>query len=137
MLRWFPASGVSLIAFVAGSLLLGGSFTGPPRPGTGWDTKVLSPPLLSGAEPILTAGTVLLIAAMAFCFVAIVRAAQGSQAGLQPSIVAVIAFGVHVIAFLALPAAGSSLFLLLTVIALLEALSITVIGAARASAGPA
>ncbi|MEM6849268.1 MAG: hypothetical protein AAF580_14570 [Pseudomonadota bacterium] len=126
-----------MIGFVVGSLVLGGSLTGPPRPGTGWGIEVLSPSLLSGAEPVLNAGTVLLIAAMTFCFVAIARAAHARPAGLQPSIIAVIAFGVHVIAFLTLPAAGSSLFLLLTVIALLEALSITVIGAARATPGSA
>ena len=133
MLRWFPASGLSLLAFVAGSLVLGGDLTEPTRPGTVWDMELMSPSLLSGAQPALSAGTLLLIAAIALCFFAIARAAHSSSAGLQPSIVAVICFGVHVIGFLALPAAGTALFLLLTTVALLEALSITVIGAARAS----
>ncbi|SEQ66149.1 hypothetical protein SAMN05216548_106172 [Faunimonas pinastri] len=83
-------------------------------------STVFSVPMVSGASFTLTIGALLVVLALVFLFVEIVKSTRLGAATIVDQILSMLVFLAYVVEFLLVPAAATGTFLILTIIALLD-----------------
>ena len=86
-------------------------------------THILTARILSGAQFILTFGDLLVALAIVALYIEILKATRTSASAIVDHILSTLVLLVCVISFLFLPKAGTSTFLLLTIMALLDVIA--------------
>ena len=95
--------------------------------------SVIGMPLASGAAFILTVGELLLLIGVLALFIEIVKATRGSMASAVDHALSALVFVAYLIEFLLVKAAGTGVFLVLTLMSFLDLIAgfTVTIGAAR------
>jgi hypothetical protein len=121
-----PIPALVLLAYNALVLLNG-------DPATTLAAKALSASLASGAAFTLTAGEILLLGGVFGLFIEIVKATRSSQASAVDHALSALVFAAYLIEFLLVKAAGTGVFLVLTIVSFLDLIAgfTVTIGAAR------
>ena len=105
-----------------------------PTPGDPWVQPVFTLSMVSDARFTLLFGDMLIVAALACLFVEIVKATRTSSPTIVDHALSLGVFIIHLIEFLTVAAAATSVFFILTVIALVDVIggfTITIRGARR------
>ena len=128
-MRWFlaiPIPAVVLLMYNA-LVLLGGD------PAVRLTAKAIGAPLTSGAAFSLTVGEVLLLVGVVSLFIEIVKATRSSMTSAVDHALSALVFAAYLIEFLLVKAAGTGVFLVLTVTSFLDLIAgfTVTIGAAR------
>jgi hypothetical protein len=116
MMRWLlaiPITAVVLLAYNA--LVLPGS-----DPAAILTATVISVSLTSGAAFTLTTGEILLLVGVLAMFIEIVKATRSSMASVVDHALSTLVFAAYLIEFLLVKAAGTGVFLVLTIMSLLD-----------------
>ena len=128
-MRWLLAIPIpALVLLVYNALvLLGGD---PPAMLTG---KAIGAALASGAAFTLTVGELLLLGGIFALFIEIIKAARGSMASAVDHALSALVFAAYLVEFLLVKAAGTGVFLVLTIVSFLDLIAgfTVTIGAAR------
>ena len=129
MMRWFlviPLPAIVLLIYNA-LVLLGGD------PAARLTAKVIGAPLTSGAAFTLTLGELLLLVGVFSLFIEIVKATRTSMTSAVDHALSALVFAAYLIEFLLVKAAGTGVFLVLTVTSFLDLIAgfTVTIGAAR------
>lgn len=117
MVRIVPLTLVPLIVFNLFAFGLIGA-----EPGDPWLAPLITAEMISGARFTLTSGDLLIIGAIGLLFVEIVKATRMTGA-LADHLMSVAVFVVYLVEFLVVPAAAHSVFITLTVIALVDVIA--------------
>lgn len=88
-----------------------------------WDSAAVIVTLVSGQRWALTYGDCLIILALGTLLLTTLRAANGRDTTILANLIAIVVLCVYVVLFLTMSFAGTSLFFILTVIALVETLA--------------
>jgi hypothetical protein len=128
-MRWFlaiPLPAIVLLIYNA-LVLLGGD------PAARLTAKVIGAPLTSGAAFTLTLGELLLLVGVFSLFIEIVKATRSSMTSAVDHALSALVFAAYLIEFLLVKAAGTGVFLVLTVTSFLDLIAgfTVTIGAAR------
>ena len=128
-MRWFlaiPLPAIVLLIYNA-LVLLGGD------PAARLTAKVIGAPLTSGAAFTLTLGELLLLVGVFSLFIEIVKATRTSMTSAVDHALSALVFAAYLIEFLLVKAAGTGVFLVLTVTSFLDLIAgfTVTIGAAR------
>jgi hypothetical protein len=102
-------------------------------PGVQWSEKVVTVPLLSGAEWSMTIGDALIVLALLMLMMEIVKAARRGKS-MVDHVLSLIVLGIAVGELLRVPQAANSTFAILTVICLVDLLGGYSMGMRRAAA---
>ena len=129
MMRWLlaiPITALVLLAYNA-LVLLGGD------PASTLTAKVMGASLASGAAFTLTTGELLLLGGVFGLFIEIVKATRSSMASAVDHALSALVFAAYLVEFLLVRAAGTGVFLVLTIISFLDLIAgfTVTIGAAR------
>lgn len=129
MMRWFlaiPIPAVVLLMYNALVVLDG-------DPAARLSAKAVGTSLASGAEFTLTVGEILLLVGVVSLFIEIVKATRSSMTSAVDHALSALVFAVYLIEFLLVKAAGTGVFLVLTVTSFLDLIAgfTVTIGAAR------
>lgn len=128
-MRWLlaiPIPGIVLLMYNA-LVLLGGD------PAARLTAKAFGASLTSGAEFTLTVGEILLLVGVVSLFIEIVKATRSSMTSAVDHALSALVFAAYLIEFLLVKAAGTGVFLVLTVTSFLDLIAgfTVTIGAAR------
>jgi len=125
-LRAIPIPALVLLAYNALVLLDG-------DPTTTLTATVIGVPLASGATFTLTAGEILILGGVFALFIEIVKATRSSMASAVDHALSALVFAAYLVEFLLVKAAGTGVFLVLTVVSFLDLIAgfTVTIGAAR------
>ena len=128
-MRWFlaiPLPGIVLLIYNA-LVLLGGD------PAARLSGRAISASLASGAAFTLTIGEVLLLVGVFSLFIEIVKATRSSMTSAVDHSLSALVFAAYLVEFLLVKAAGTGVFLVLTVTSFLDLIAgfTVTIGAAR------
>lgn len=121
-----PLSLVPLIVYIAASLLFAGASDGVGSPGAApalWDNGLVTLNLVSGQSVTLSYGTGFVVAALLLLLIAVWRGAARKARSVAASLLAILAFGAHVVVFLTLGFAATPVFFLIMAVACVEALA--------------
>jgi hypothetical protein len=129
MMRWFlaiPIPAVVLLMYNALVLVDG-------NPAARLTAKAVGASLASGAEFTLTVGEILLLVGVVSLFIEIVKATRSSMTSAVDHALSALVFAVYLVEFLLVKAAGTGVFLVLTVTSFLDLIAgfTVTIGAAR------
>ncbi|MER2606585.1 MAG: hypothetical protein ABTQ29_12185 [Siculibacillus sp.] len=123
---------LTLAPLLVYNLVIGGMFGA--TPGDPWVQPVFTVTMVSDARFTLLLGDVLILAALVCLFVEIVKATRTSSPTIVDHALSLGVFVIHLIEFLTVVGAATSVFVILTVIALLDVIggfTITIRGARR------
>jgi hypothetical protein len=117
-------SGIPLliIPFIAYNLGLAGSF-GVPDGGDIWESHVISFTMMSGGVFSLTAGDLLIVVALLFLFVEIVKSTRTTNVSIVDHLLSTFVFVAFLMEFLLVRSAAHSVFFILMVITLVDVLA--------------
>jgi hypothetical protein len=128
-MRWLLALPITVFVLLAYNVLLwlGGD------PDTTLTAKAIGASLTSGATFTLTTGEILLLAGIIALFIEIIKATRSSMASTVDHALSTLVFAAYLIEFLLVKGAGTGVFLLLTIMSLLDLIAgfAVSIGAAR------
>ena len=128
-MRWLLALPFTVFVLLAyNALVLPGG-----NPAATLTASVIGMPLASGAAFILTVGELLLLMGVLALFIEIVKATRGSMASAVDHALSALVFVAYLIEFLLVKAAGTGVFLVLTLTSFLDLIAgfTVTIGAAR------
>jgi len=129
MMRWFLAIPIPAIVFLMYNalVLLGGD------PAARLMAKAIGAALASGAAFTLTVGELLLLVGVVSLFIEIVKATRSSMTSAVDHALSALVFAAYLIEFLLVKAAGTGVFLVLTITSFLDLIAgfTVTIGAAR------
>jgi len=129
MMRWLLAIPITALVLLAyNALVLLGS-----DPASTLTAKVMGASLASGAAFTLTTGELLLLGGVFGLFIEIVKATRSSMASAVDHALSALVFAAYLVEFLLVRAAGTGVFLVLTIISFLDLIAgfTVTIGAAR------
>ena len=115
-MRWLlaiPIPALVLLVYNALVLLVG-------DPTTTLTAKAIGASLASGAAFTLTAGELLLLGGVFALFIEIIKAARSSMASAVDHALSALVFAAYLVEFLLVKAAGTGVFLVLTVVSFLD-----------------
>lgn len=118
-----PLSVVPLAIYVLAALFLAPADPPVASIGAWWDNALVSVTLVSGVRWTASYGDALVALALALLIVTVLRCVAARARDILANLLSIVVLGVHVVMFLALGLAGTSVFFLLTVVALAEALT--------------
>jgi hypothetical protein len=128
-MRWFLAIPIPALVLLTYNALvwLGGN------PTATLTAKAIGASLVSGAAFTMTAGEILLLGGIFALFIEIVKATRSSMASAVDHALSALVFAVYLVEFLLVKAAGTGVFLVLTVVSFLDLIAgfTVTIGAAR------
>jgi len=135
----FPLMLIPLAAYVMAAFLAYDATAYVPEPGTValhpfWDEAVASFTLVSGRYWSITWGDLLLLLALALLLVSVLGAASTRSSTVLGNMVRVLVLCVYIVMFLTLDFAGTTVFFLLTAIALAETLATVSVSVVAAQA---
>ena len=110
-----------------GFLFMGGS-------PTGWSQQLLTVPMVSGVQWSLTAGDLMLVAGLLFLFVEVIKSTNTGRNSVIEHMLSVAVFIIFLVEFLLVGAAGSSVFFLLMMMAIVDVVAgftVSITGAGR------
>jgi hypothetical protein len=111
-----------IVPFIIYNLGLAGSF-GQAEGSDIWAVEVLSVTMMSGGVFSLTVGDLLIVVALLFLFVEIVKSTRTSNASIIDHLLSTFVFVAFLVEFLLVKAAAHSVFFTLTAIALVDVLA--------------
>jgi hypothetical protein len=118
MLKAFPFTLFPLIVYDVVAFLAPGALADE-----GWDSEVFSMQLFSGAPWSVTAGDLLIVFALGCLFLEMLRATVASRGALTNHLASVVVLIFYAVEFVVFREAATSVFFLLTVIALVDVLA--------------
>jgi hypothetical protein len=91
-------------------------------PGVAWSDVLLTVPMQSGAEWVITLGDGLMMISLLFLFIGVLRATRAGNHSMFDHALGTVIFAAAVAEFLLVPEAATSVFAILLLIALIEVL---------------
>jgi hypothetical protein len=86
----------------------------------GWSTPMLSVPMVSGAQWVLTAGDLMLVVSLVVLFLEVVKSTQTGRSSVLEHMLSTLVFVLFLVEFLLVGACASSVFFILMVMALFD-----------------
>lgn len=119
-----PLTIVPLVLYVLAGLVIAGRQPVAEAAGVGahpfWDTPLTVVTLVSGETVALTWGVAMIVVALGALLVSLMLTTAAGRARVGGNLLKVVVLGAHVVMFLALPFCGTGVFLILTVVALVD-----------------
>ncbi len=112
---------LTLIPFALYNLTAFGFFGSPA--GDPWFQPMLTLELVSGARFSLVSGDLMILCGLVVLFLEILKATRTGTAALSDHILSMMVFAVYLVEFLTVPQAASSVFFILTVIAMIDVIA--------------